>query len=97
MCCLGTFASNATSAAQRAAEDDAVVSKVDAFAEWLGKDLRVAGANPWHYDDRPASSDFASQYVLGAKSLPRTMERLHALGRALLQRAGVRSVGETVA
>ena len=65
-----------------------VASKVDSFAKWLSKDLRVAGANPWHYDDRPASGDFASQYVLGAKSLPRTMERLEALGRALLQHAG---------
>ena len=66
----------------------AIAAKVDAYAAWVADDSRVGGVNPWHLDDRPWMANdggLSPLYVLGAKSLPKTLSRLKALGETLLQ------------
>ena len=81
----GCFAqrNDTTTAAMVEREDAAVADKVDAYAAWVAADSRVGGVKPWHWDDR-AMTEEGGRFWLGAKSLPKTRQRLEALGRALI-------------
>lgn len=80
----GCFAQhNATTTPQHVdAEDTVVADKVDKYAAWVANDLRVGGVKPWHWDDR-AMVEEGGRFWLGAKSLPKTRERLQVLGKML--------------
>ena len=85
----GCFAqhNNKTTPALVAQEDAAVAAKVDDYATWVAADARVGGVKPWHWDDRAMTED-DGMFWLGAQSLPKTRDRLAALGRALIGSAG---------
>ena len=79
----GTFAPNVSSDALRQA-DALVAAKIDDYAQWLGEDQRLAGLNPWHYDDRHMELSEVN-FSIGAKNLPLTMDKLRKLGSRLIQ------------
>lgn len=81
----GCFAqhNSTTTPEQVATEDTIVAGKVDAFAAWAATDSRVGGVKPWHWDDRAMAED-GGRFWLGAQSLPKTRERLKALGHVLI-------------
>ena len=81
----GTFGcSNATVPGLPASVSDAqVATKLEAYFAWMKTDKRIAGINPWHWNDRGHSQhgkEFCDM-TLGAGQFPETTKVLRAIGK----------------
>lgn len=80
----GLFGSNGTqsNATAMAAEDDALVEKLDAFWEYAQAERRVTGLLPWHWGDLGARFQ-PSSMALGGADFPKTMAKIAQIRKSL--------------
>lgn len=82
----GTFACDDTKYVPLESEDAQTVAKIDAYYNWSKSEPRVAGMNPWHFNNwsYPVEPKGRCDMRLGAVVLPRTLDHLRQIGRGII-------------
>ena len=63
-------------------QDRNVAEKLEAYFTWAQAEPRIAGFNPWHFNNRSSpQAHGACDMELGAVALPRTMATLKEIGK----------------
>ena len=81
----GTFACSNLSFMPLNESSARVVAALDGFFQWGLEDDRVAGFNPWHFNDRGhPQHNPPCDMQLGAVSMPKVVEKLKEIGKHII-------------
>ena len=65
-----------------------LVDKLDGYFEWAKSDKRIAGFNPWHFNNRSnPQAGGACDMELGAVAMPSVYAKLQEIGKFILGNA----------
>ena len=92
----GTFACSNLSYVPLAVSERSVLAKLDAYLAWAKDDGRVAGFNPWHFNNRSKPQHRPPcDMQLGAVAMASVVERLQQIGRYVIGRSDARPEAES--
>ena len=91
----GTFACSNLSYVPLAVSEASVLAKLDAYLVWAKEDGRVAGFNPWHFNNRSKPQHrLPCDMQLGAVAMAGVVDRLQQIGRYVIGRSEARAESE---
>jgi len=62
-----------------------LVDKLDGYFEWAKTDTRIAGFNPWHFNNRSSPQHGEPcDMELGAVAMPSVLAKVQEIGRYIL-------------